>query len=102
MAHFRGHIGPAELLAVLQRIEQQSGRRRGVANAARTLDLDIVAMCDLVRSAPDPVLPHPRAHLRAFVLQPLADLLPHWVHPVSGQKLADLIAALPPQVIHAL
>ena len=102
MAHFRGRIGPAELLAVLQRIEQQAGRRRGVANAARTLDLDIVAMGDLVRSAPDPVLPHPRAHLRAFVLHPLADLLPHWVHPVSGQNLADLIAALPPQVIRAL
>ena len=102
VAHFRGDIGPAELLAVLQRIEQQAGRRRDAANAARTLDLDIVAMGDLVRSAPDPVLPHPRAHLRAFVLQPLADLLPHWVHPVSGQSLADLIAALPPQVIRAL
>ena len=69
---------PAELLAALQAIEARAGRRRGERNAARTLDLDMIAMGDLVRDGPDPVLPHPRAHERAFVLLPL----PTW-HPAG-------------------
>ena len=71
---------PARLLAVLQGIEADAGRVRGERNAARVLDLDIIAMGkggQLVRSAPDPVLPHPRAHERAFVLVPLRDVAPH-------------------------
>jgi 2-amino-4-hydroxy-6-hydroxymethyldihydropteridine diphosphokinase len=70
-----------------------------VRNAARTLDLDIVAMDGLVREAPDPQLPHPRAHLRAFVLLPLRDVAPGWVHPVLGRRVEALLAALPPQDI---
>ena len=52
---------------------------RGEPNAARTLDLDIIDMGGMVRDAPDPILPHPRAHLRAFVLRPLAELAPDWI-----------------------
>ncbi len=100
--HLHGEIGPVEFLRILQRIELKAGRERGAANAARTLDLDIVAMDGLVRIAPDPVLPHPRAHLRAFVLLPLADVAPDWVHPVSGQGVRELIAALPEQTIRVL
>jgi len=94
-----GKADPAWLLAALQTIEQAAGRVRSERNAARTLDLDIVAMDGLVRDAPDPVLPHPRAHLRAFVLLPLRDVAPFWVHPVLGQDVNALIAALPPQDI---
>ena len=93
---------PAALLAALQAIEARAGRRRGERNAARTLDLDVVAMGDLVRDGPDPVLPHPRAHERAFVLLPLADVAPGWVHPRLGRSVAELIASLPPQEIRAL
>ncbi len=78
---------PAALLASLQRIEQAHGRRRGAANAARTLDLDIVAMGEKglrIREAPDPILPHPRAMIRLFVLLPLHDVAPAWLHPVYG------------------
>ena len=75
---------PAALLASLQTIENAFGRVRGEPNAPRTLDLDIVAIGGLVRAAPDPILPHPRAHLRAFVLAPLADVAPAWIHPVLG------------------
>ncbi len=78
------------------------GRVRGVPNAARTLDLDIIAIGDLVRAAPDPILPHPRAHLRAFVLAPLADVAPDWVHPVLRRSVAELLAGLPAQAIRAL
>jgi len=90
-----GHAEPASLLARLQAIEQAAGRTRGAANAARTLDLDIIAMDDLVRDAPDPILPHPRAHLRRFVLCPLAEIAPDWVHPRLGTPLFVLLANAP-------
>jgi 2-amino-4-hydroxy-6-hydroxymethyldihydropteridine diphosphokinase len=93
---------PEGLLGALQRIEAAAGRVRGAVNAARVLDLDIVDMHGLVRPAPDPVLPHPRAHLRGFVLYPLRDVAPGWVHPVWGSPIDDLIAGLPPQDIAAL
>ena len=89
-----GTIDPEALLAALQSLEAQAGRRRSVVNAARELDLDIIAIGDLVRDAPDPVLPHPRAHLRPFVLAPLADVAPDWVHPVLRRSVRDLLAAL--------
>lgn len=90
-----GAISPAALLAALQRIEALAGRRRSIPNAARPLDLDIIAMGELVRDAPDPILPHPRAHQRGFVLRPIADLLPAWHHPLLGKSVGDLLAALP-------
>ncbi len=86
---------PASLLRILQRIEHLAGRERGERDAARTLDLDIVTIGGLVRDAPDPILPHPRAHLRRFVLEPLRDVMPGWRHPVLGTDLDALIASLP-------
>jgi 2-amino-4-hydroxy-6-hydroxymethyldihydropteridine diphosphokinase len=95
-------VDPAALLARLMALEEAFGRERSAANAARTLDLDIIAIDDLVRAEPDPILPHPRAHLRAFVLAPLADVAPDWLHPVLGRTAAMLLADLPPQDIRAL
>lgn len=98
-----GHtIDPAELLSQLMGIEERCGRERSVPNAARTLDLDIIAVADLVRSTPDPILPHPRAHLRAFVLAPLADVAPNWVHPVLGRTAGQLLTDLSDQDIRLL
>ena len=85
---------PESLLAALQSIEARFGRRRAEPNAARTLDLDLIAMDALVRDEPDPILPHPRAHLRAFVLLPLLDVAPEWVHPRIGQTGRTLLEAL--------
>ena len=93
-------LGPADLLTRLQAIEAQAGRVRDERNAARPLDLDIIAMGEtgeMVRIAPDPVLPHPRAHLRAFVLVPLLDVAPGWVHPVFRHPAKDLLRDLPQQ-----
>jgi 2-amino-4-hydroxy-6-hydroxymethyldihydropteridine diphosphokinase len=98
----RGHAEPAGLLAMLQAIEARAGRLRGEPNAPRSLDLDIIDMCGKLRDAPDPVLPHPRAHLRAFVLVPLRDVAPGWVHPRLGRRADDLLRALPPQDIRPL
>jgi len=95
-------VDPAELLARLMAIEAAAGRVRGERHAARVLDLDIVAMGDLVREVPDPILPHPRAHLRAFVLVPLAEVAPGWVHPVLRKTAAALLAGLPDQGVRVL
>lgn len=100
-----GEPEPAWLLGELQRIEATAGRVRGERNAPRALDLDIIAMGEgggMVRSAPDPVLPHPRAHLRAFVLVPLAEVAPDWVHPVLRRRALELLAGVLAQEVRAL
>ncbi len=102
MAWLHGTVKPEWLLRRLQMIESAAGRVRSVPNAPRVLDLDIVAMDDLVRDAPDPVLPHPRAHLRRFVLEPLAELMPDWVHPVLHRNVQSLLAELPDQGVERL
>ena len=89
-----GAGGPERLLAILHGLEDAAGRTRPFPNAPRTLDLDLIAVGDL-RRATAPVLPHPRAHLRRFVLQPLADVWPGWRHPVFGRTVEDLLADLP-------
>jgi 2-amino-4-hydroxy-6-hydroxymethyldihydropteridine diphosphokinase len=97
VARLEGWMEPGLLLARLQAIEARAGRLRAAVDAPRTLDLDIVAMDGLVRDAPDPVLPHPRAHERAFVLRPLLEVAPGWVHPRLHRSAAELLAALPGQ-----
>jgi len=85
---------PRELMALLERTETRFGRKRSAKNAPRTLDLDIVDYDGRVEEGP-PVLPHPRLRDRAFVLVPLADIAPGWRHPVTGETVEALIAALP-------
>ncbi len=85
---------PAALLGALHRLEAEAGRTRPYPNAPRSLDLDLIAWGGLVRDAPDPVLPHPRAHGRGFVLYPLAEVAPGWRHPRLGLSVEALIAAL--------
>ncbi len=97
VARLEGEADPARLLAALQAIEQAHGRVRAESNAARTLDLDIVAMAGLIRAAPDPVVPHPRMHQREFVLRPLLDVAPDWWHPVLQKSARTLLDALPQQ-----
>ncbi len=99
VARLAGTIAPEVLLAALQAIEARFGRVRSVANAARTLDLDIIDIDGLRCAGPDLILPHPRAHERAFVLVPLADVAPEWRHPLLGKSAGALLAGLPPQPI---
>jgi 2-amino-4-hydroxy-6-hydroxymethyldihydropteridine diphosphokinase len=87
---------PAALMAVLQRIEKEFGRAKGPRNAARCIDLDIIAYGDKVtRGETLPLLPHPRMHERAFVLMPLQEVAPRWYHPFLGRTVDQLIDKLP-------
>ncbi len=89
-------LPPERLLARLHAIEARFERRRSGVNAARTVDLDLLACGATVTKEGGPVvLPHPRLHLRAFVLYPLAEIAPGWRHPRLGLDLATLISRLP-------
>jgi 2-amino-4-hydroxy-6-hydroxymethyldihydropteridine diphosphokinase len=91
---------PRALLAALLELECEFGRERGAANAPRTLDLDLIdvggrSLDEDGGDGPRLVLPHPRAHERAFVLLPLWDVAPTWRHPKLGVSIRELVAALP-------
>jgi 2-amino-4-hydroxy-6-hydroxymethyldihydropteridine diphosphokinase len=86
---------PETLLAKLQALEKEFGRQpKKILNEPRPLDLDLIAFGSQMRNLPDFVLPHPRAHLRRFVLQPLAEIAPDLILPGQSQTAAQLLAVL--------
>ncbi len=85
-------LAPEVLLDALLDIEHRFGRIRAERNGPRTLDLDVLLYDDLVLDSPRLTLPHPRLHLRAFVLYPLADLAPDLALPGRGSLAAWLPA----------
>jgi 2-amino-4-hydroxy-6-hydroxymethyldihydropteridine diphosphokinase len=86
-------LTPRALLAAMQRLERRLGRERPYPGAARTLDLDLLDHGGRVITSPELVLPHPRLHQRGFVLHPLAEVAPEWLHPVLGRTAPELAAA---------
>ena len=90
VAIVEAHAGPRAVLACLLSVETDLDRERGPRNAARTLDLDLIAYGRDVLDDEGLSLPHPRAHERLFVMGPLAEIAPEWRHPVLGRSAASL------------
>jgi len=88
-------LDPHALLERLLAIERSLGRRRPHVNAPRTLDLDLILYGDVCLETPSLTIPHPRFRTRAFVLQPLAEIAPAMVDPVTGHTVAGLLGNLP-------
>jgi 2-amino-4-hydroxy-6-hydroxymethyldihydropteridine diphosphokinase len=83
-----------QLLHRLHELEAAQGRTRTRPRAARTLDLDLILFGDLVLHQPGFEVPHPRFRERQFVLEPLAEIAPGWVDPVTGRTIQELRSAL--------
>ena len=84
-----------EILDALLAIERERGRARPYANAPRTLDLDLILFGDSVIDEPGLIVPHPRFRERRFVLEPLAEIAPDLVDPVSGLTIGELLGRAP-------
>ena len=78
------------LLAELTRLERERGRSRPSLRAARTLDLDLVLYGDRVIETDELIVPHPRFRDRLFVLEPLNEITPEMIDPVTGLTVAEL------------
>ena len=87
-------LTPEQVLTALQAIENAAGRERGVRYGARSLDLDILYYGNAVIETATLQVPHPLLAERAFVLYPLCDVAPDFIHPVTGKTSAQMKAAV--------
>ncbi|HTV75590.1 MAG TPA: 2-amino-4-hydroxy-6-hydroxymethyldihydropteridine diphosphokinase [Candidatus Baltobacteraceae bacterium] len=86
---------PESLLKKLRELEKEFGRApKKISNEPRPLDLDLIAFGNEVRNLPDLILPHPRAHLRKFVLQPLSEIAPDFILAGRGKTVLRLLAEI--------
>ena len=97
---FRSQHPPETMLKILLDIERQFGRVRSQRWGPRTLDLDLLLYDQVVLETPTLTLPHPRLHQRAFVLVPLATILPDWIHPIYQRSIAQLVQTVDCTGIH--
>ena len=88
-------LTPEALLEACLDTEREMGRVRTVRNGPRAIDVDILLFGDERRQGPGLVLPHPRLHERRFVLEPLAEIAPRFVHPALGLTVREMLARCP-------
>jgi len=87
---------PAQVMAELLRIENWMGRQRIVKKGPRSIDIDILLFGDAVVNTPELTIPHPEMTRRRFVLEPLTEIAPELLHPISQKTVVQLLAELPP------
>ena len=88
------NLRPPELLTQLKSIEENLGRTPSFRYGPRLIDLDIIGYDYLILESPSLKIPHPRMHERRFVLAPLVEISPDWVHPYFNKTSLELLAAL--------
>ena len=87
------------VLKFLHKIESEFGRTRNGINEPRSIDLDLIDYSNKVLNNKNLTLPHPRAHLRKFVMGPLAEIKPDWVHPILKVNVLDILKKLDKQKV---
>lgn len=85
---------PLSLLQKMQELENQAGRTREIRWGPRTLDIDLLLYNDQIIHTKGLIVPHPRMHVRRFVLEPLAEIAPLWVHPERKMTVLQLLERL--------
>jgi len=88
-------LSPINLLALIKTIEAKIGRKRSIRFGPRIIDIDIIDYDSLILGLVNLTTPHPRMHERLFVLKPLIDIVPNWIHPLTGQTAQQLIEKIP-------
>lgn len=89
-------LSPEDLLACCQSVEERCGRIRGQRWGPRFVDVDILFYAERIIRQPELTIPHPRLHERRFVLVPLVELTPDFIHPVIGRTCRELLDRLCP------
>ena len=90
---------PNNILKNLMLIEKKFKRIRKKKNESRSIDLDLLSYNNEIKSSPDLILPHPRMHLRKFVMMPICDIDENWVHPLLKKKARKIVKELANQKI---
>jgi 2-amino-4-hydroxy-6-hydroxymethyldihydropteridine diphosphokinase len=85
---------PERIMARLLRVEYYLGRKREILKGPRVIDLDLLLIGDQINDSELLTLPHPRLHLRRFVLEPLVELAPDLIHPTVGESIATILKKL--------
>ena len=95
-------LNELDVLNSLHDIEKKFGRIRKNINEARIIDLDLIDYSSKIHKSNDIILPHPRAHLRRFVMQPLYEIEKKWVHPILKTSVAEILEKLDQQELELL
>ena len=93
------YLNEFDILKNLHQIEANLGRLRVNINEPRSIDLDLIDFCNRISKDNRLIIPHPRAHLRRFVMEPIAEIDPSWVHPIQKLNAKQILSKLKKQKI---